>query len=255
MTTPQASSPDKTAAERYFYSAASVLLLVLAVTGFQLFYFHGQAYPGRPLTPQIRPLVITHAVAMSVWMLLAVAQPLLVAQGKRRLHMAAGRAGALLAACLVVLGISLGIEAARVAPPGFMFGPMTAKQFMSVPVLSAVLFGIFVALGVLARKHAPAHRPAMFMASMTAVSAAVSRIDFFNHLFAGSVFERIFGVSFFSLVVAGLFFLAKCVVFRRFDRWFGAALAVLALWLFAMTQLAPTPAWDSVAVWLLGLRG
>jgi len=55
---------------RWFYSVTSLGLLALMFVGFQLFYLHGQAYPGRPLTPPIRTLVITHACLMTLWMLL-----------------------------------------------------------------------------------------------------------------------------------------------------------------------------------------
>src|SRR4051794_11127188 len=102
-----AASSSKPTAERYFYSIATVLLLGLTLIGFQLFYFHGKAYPGRPLTPPIKPLIITHGVAMLFWMLLAITQPVLVASGNRRVHMALGKVSAILAACLVVLGIKL----------------------------------------------------------------------------------------------------------------------------------------------------
>lgn len=47
----------KPAAERYFYAIATDLLLVLVV-GFQLFYFHGRMYPGQPLIPPIKGLMI-----------------------------------------------------------------------------------------------------------------------------------------------------------------------------------------------------
>ena len=244
-------SSRKTAAERFFYSAAAVLLLVLTVTGFQLFYFHGQAYPGRPLTPPIRTLVITHGIAMSVWILFSIVQPFLIATGGRRRHMALGRIAAVFAIVLVVLGVKLGIESARVAPPGMMFGPLTPKQFMAVPVLTAILFGIFVAIGVLARKRPAVHRPMMFMATMTAAGAAISRIDFLNHLYAGTVFERIFGILFFTVVIAGAVLLAKCLVFRAFDRWLAAGFGVLTLWLLLITHGAPTAAWDSIAGLLL----
>ena len=56
MNTAPTTSFGKPAAERYFYSVATALLLVLTVVGFQLFYFHGQAYPGHPLTPPIKTL-------------------------------------------------------------------------------------------------------------------------------------------------------------------------------------------------------
>ena len=107
-------TPPKPAAERYFYFIATALLLVLTVIGFQLFYFHGQAYPGRPLTPPIKNLVITHGLAMSLWMLLALVQPFLVASGNRRLHMMVGRGAAVIAVGLVVLGFRLGVASASV---------------------------------------------------------------------------------------------------------------------------------------------
>jgi hypothetical protein len=169
--------PTKTkpAVERYFYSIATVLLLVLTIAGFQHFYFHGKAYPGRPLTPPIKTLIITHGVAMSLWMMLAIVQSLLVAGGNRRLHMTLGRIAAVLAAGLVVLGIKLGIESTRVSPPDLMHGPLTPKQFMAVPVLDAVLFALYVAVGVWWRKRSEIHRPMMFLASLTAVAAAICR--------------------------------------------------------------------------------
>ncbi len=115
--------PNKPFVERYFYSVATILLLVLTVVGFQLFYFHGKAYPDRPLTPPIKALVITHGMAMSLWMLLAIIQPLLVAGGNRRAHMALGKVMTVIAVCLTVLGMKLGIASCKVAPPDLMYGP------------------------------------------------------------------------------------------------------------------------------------
>jgi hypothetical protein len=223
----------------------------LTLVGFQLFYFHGRAYPGRPLTPPIKSLIITHGVAMLLWVLLAIVQPSLVAGGKRRLHLTLGKVAAVIAACLVVLGFKLGVAATKVSPPDLMHGPLTPKQFMAVPVLSIVLFALFVAAGVFWRKRPDIHRPLMFLATMTAVGAAIARIDFFNHLYAGTVWQKLFGDLFFTPVIAGLFLVAKCVVFRKFDRWFAAGCAILTLWCLMIIQGAPTRAWDAIASFLL----
>jgi hypothetical protein len=196
-------------------------------------------------------LIITHGVAMLLWVLLAIIQPLLIASGHRRLHMALGKVAAVIAVCLVMLGIKLGVASTRVAPPDLMHGPLTPKQFMAVPVLSIVLFALFVAAGVLWRKRPDLHRPMMFMASMAVVGAAIARIDFFNHLYAGTVWQRLFGDLFFTPVIAGLFLIAKCVVFRKFDRWFALGFVVLTLWCLLIVQGAPTPAWDAIASLLL----
>lgn len=244
-------SQSKPATERYFYSAAILLLLGLTAVGFQLFYFHGQMYPGRPLTPPIKTLIITHGVAMLLWMLLSLAQPFLIAGGNRRAHMALGKVAAVLAVCLVVLGLKLGVAACKVAPADLMYGPLTPKQFMAVPVLNIALFALFVAAGVVWRKRPEIHKPMMFMATLTAVTAAIARIDFFNHLYAGTIWQRIFGDLFFALVVGAVFVTAKCVVFRKFDRWLAAGYGVMVVWFTMIAQAAPTPAWDSIASFLL----
>ncbi len=244
-------SSNKPVVERYFYFIAIALLLVLTVAGFQLFYFHGMAYPGRPLTPPIRSLVITHGVAMSLWMLLMLAQPFLIVSGNRRLHMALGKVAAVIAACLVGLGLKLGIASCKVSPPDLMHGPLTPKQFMLVPVGAIILFALFVVAGVWWRKRPEIHKPMMFLASLTAVGAAIARIDYFNHLYAGTVWQKIFGDLFFTLVVGAVLVIAKCVVFRKFDRWLAAGYGVLVLWCLMIAQGAMTPIWDKIASLLL----
>jgi hypothetical protein len=67
--------PKGSPQERWFYFAASVALLVLTFIGFRMFYLEGRAFPGRPLTPPIRGLLIAHGILMTVWILLAVVQP------------------------------------------------------------------------------------------------------------------------------------------------------------------------------------
>src|SRR3954464_13677761 len=98
---------------RWFYSVASLSLFVLMFIGFQLFYLQGKSFPGRPLTPPIRTLIIIHACLMTAWMLLAVGQPLLVGTRRKRVHMKLGVLGMVLAAGMVVAGVRIGIESAR----------------------------------------------------------------------------------------------------------------------------------------------
>ncbi len=250
-TTQKVLRPTKPIHERYFYSIATAALLVLTVVGFHLFYFRGQMYPGRPLTPPIKTLVITHGVAMSLWMLLAIFQPLLVASNNRKVHMNLGKVAAVIAACLVVLGFKLGIASNKVTPPDMMFGPLTPKQFLSVPILDITLFAIFVAIGVWFRKRAEIHRPMMFMATLAAVGAAIARIDYLNNLYRGTIWDKGFSLFFFTVVAGAVFLIAKCVVFRKIDRWFATAFAGMVVWFWMATQVATTGAWDAVAGFLL----
>lgn len=246
-----AAKPGKPTTERYFYPFATLLLLVLTVVGFQLFYFHSQMYPGRPITPPIKTLIITHGVAMSLWMLLAIIQPFLVAGGNRKLHMALGKVAAVIAACLVVLGVKLGVASCKVAPPDLMYGPLTPKQFLIVPVGDIALFALFVTAGVSFRKRPDIHKPLMFLATLAAVGAAISRMDFLNHIYTGTIWEKLFGFFFFTVVASAVFFIAKCLVFRKFDRWFAIGFGVMAAWFLMVTQGAMTPVWDAIATCLL----
>src|SRR6185295_8722883 len=106
MSTPTSHLPNA-ASSRWFYSLASLSLLVLMFIGFQLFYLQGKSFPGRPLTPPIRTFIIVHGSLMTAWMLLAVVQPLLVGTGRKRLHMKFGMFGVALAASMILVGVRI----------------------------------------------------------------------------------------------------------------------------------------------------
>ncbi len=236
---------------RFFYTGAAVLLFALMLLGFQQFYLHGKAYPGRELTPPIRNLVILHGIGMSAWMLLFLVQPLLIVAGNRRIHMLLGKIGTVLAALVVFLGIRLGIESARVNPPDLRLWALSPKQFMAVPVLSIVVFGVLVAIGVWNRRRPEVHRPMMLLAVLAVVSAALDRIGAIKALYAGTVWGTLFG-PFFSTLVVGLFLLAvNWALTRSVDRWLAIGYAGLVMVSGLIMQLATTQAWDTFASFLL----
>ncbi|MFZ2170085.1 MAG: hypothetical protein WAW61_10660 [Methylococcaceae bacterium] len=236
---------------RLFYSGAAALLLVLMFLGFQQFYLHGKAYPNRELAPPIRTLLILHGIGMSAWVLLFFVQPLLIMTGNRRVHMMLGRIGAVLAACIVILGFRLGIEATQISPPDLIIWGLTPKQFMAVPIIGIMIFAGYVITGVWNRRRPEMHRPMMLLATLAAIPAAVSRIDFINVLYHGTVWETVFG-PFFGTLVAGVFLLViKWLLTRSLDRWFALGYAGLAVSSALIMQLATTQAWDHFANYLL----
>lgn len=236
---------------RLYYSSAALLLLALTFVGFQLFFTHGRAYPGRELAPPIRTLLVLHGVGMSAWLLLFLVQPLLVVARRVRLHRTVGVFGAGLALAVSVLGWRTGIESARIAPPELRIWGFTAQQFMIVPLVSIVLFAGFVALGIWTRNRPAAHRPMLLMATLAAMPAAISRIDALNALYVGTVSERLFGPFFMTLVVGAVLLAVRCLLTRSFDRWFAAGFGALVVASFGMVQLAPTDLWASVSTALL----
>jgi hypothetical protein len=248
---PRVKAPAKPKRGRLFYSGAAALLLVLMLLGFQQYYLHGKAFPDRAIAPPLRTLILVHATAMTAWVVLFLLQPLLIANGSRRVHMAVGRFGAALAACMVVLGLWLGIQAARLTPPEVRIWGVTPKQFMAVPVLTIVIFGLFVAVGVNYRRRPDVHRPMMLMATLIAIPAAVARIGPLNGLYEGTAWQTIFGPFLWTLVIATLLLVVKWLMTRSLDRWLAIGYSCLVASCLLVWRFATTDAWDRCATLLL----
>jgi hypothetical protein len=246
---PEKSSPKDPA--RFFYAGAAFVLLVLAFLGFQQFYLHGKAYPGRPLTPPIRNVLIAHGIAMTAWMLLLVIQPLLIANRHYRVHMRLGKIGAVLAAGIVFLGWSVAVGAAKVNPPDLQLWGLAPKQFLAIPVSAIVMFAGYVAIGLWNRRRPEVHRPMMLLGTLTASVAAIDRISAITHFYAHNVWGAIFGPFFASTVIGAAFLLVKWALTRTFDRTYAVGFAVLAVVGPLTMKLATTQAWDGFAGFLL----
>ena len=236
---------------RLFYAGAAVLLLFLMFLGFQQFYLHGRAFPNRPLTPAIRTLLITHGIALSLWVLLLLVQPVLVVTRRYRVHMAVGTFGAVLAICIVVLGLNLSIDWARLDPARMAPWSMTAKQFMAVPFISMPIFGGFVATGILNRRRPDIHRPMMLLATLTVISAATDRTPAIVSLFERTVWGTTFGPFFPPLVLGALLLMVKCALTRSFDRYFAAGWLGLVVADAGIMKLATAQTWDGIASFLI----
>jgi hypothetical protein len=229
-----------------------VLLLGLVLAGFSKFYLHGQSYPGRPIPPPIRTLVIAHGVAMTAWMGLFVVQSLLILGRRWPVHAILGGIGAGLAAILVVLGLKLGIEAMRITPPEVRIWGLAPRQFLAVPVVSILIFGGCVAAAIACRNRPAWHKPLMLLAMLAAVPAAVSRIGPLSALYQGTAMEWALGPFFMTTVLGAALVLVKWAWERKFDRVLGLGYVALTLAFAAIVHGAKTGAWDAVAGMLLG---
>ena len=88
-------------AERRFYSFMAILMIVLMLIGFApSFYLRGYVTFPRP-NPTITPAILLHGATFTLWMLVFWAQTVLVAAGRRDVHMKLGVAGMALAVLLV----------------------------------------------------------------------------------------------------------------------------------------------------------
>ncbi len=234
-------------AARFFYPLTCLILFALAIIGFGRFFVNGQAYPGREIAPPIKTLVIVHGIAMTLWMIVLMVQPALIFLRKHRLHMALGKFAAALAAVIVVLGLMVGVRSAIVTPSEAIIWGLSPKQFMAVPVLSVLIFGAFIALGVYFRRKPAIHRNMMLLGTLSIMAAPVSRIDTLNNFYVGGVWEKWFGPFFMTLLLSAALLLVRSALTRSIDRIFAGGVAILIASSIFIMQIAPTRAWDAFA--------
>ena len=140
--------------------------------GFARSYYlsHWLTPPAR--TPEITPLLHIHAIVFTLWILLQVVQPALIAGGRVGIHRKLGWFGAALAVMVWLLGNSASIEAMKVGYKGL--GDPYA--FYAITFFSMQAFAIVVALGILRRGDADAHKRLMLLSSAAILEAAVGRL-------------------------------------------------------------------------------
>ena len=176
LTKTPAPAPSVRRRDRLFYGAVAVALALTVVAGFGPTYYF-RMVGGSPLRTlsggPVTLLVHTHAVLFTAWVLLFVAQTVLIAQHKVAMHRYLGAVGAGLACLMVVTGASVAIhQAARgVAPAGF-----DPYEFLMIPLSDVLLFGGFVAAALRLRANREAHKRLMLLAYVSIVTAAIGRL-------------------------------------------------------------------------------
>jgi len=136
------------------------------------------------------PIVLhMHAVAMGSFLLLLLAQTVMVATGRETLHKQVGIAAFVLVPALVVIGIALAPtmyyqtwEALQVAPASAR-GTLQQVLYIREDVLllqisAGVLFAIFIWIALSARvKNSDLHKRMMFLATAVPLGASIDRMD------------------------------------------------------------------------------
>jgi hypothetical protein len=235
--------------ERVFYLLSGCLLLVIVAMGFQKFYLHGRASTGGPVTPQIVPLVFLHGVAMSAWIIAFVVQSSLIVSGNRKLHMSLGIVGMVLAAFLVIVGVTTAIASVHYNPDGYK-DLWSARRFLSFMLTNIWGFGILVAIGLKFRSRPEIHRPMMLLATLfVAGPAGFFRIP----LISGPIMAVIHTIfaPWVPMLILGVFLvLIKWLMTRTWDRYFMLGFLGIIVACVLQAFVANTALWYHVAGWV-----
>lgn len=233
------------ASDRVFYSGMAIAMALTVFAGFAPSYYLRWLADGPATTVSGAPvtsLIHLHGAVFSAWVVLFLVQTALVARRRVRLHRKLGIAGAVLAAVMVVVGISTALASARAgsAPPG-----VDPLAFLVVPLFDILLFAGFVTAAVVARRNKEAHKRLMLLAYVSIMAAAVARLP--GVLPLGPL--AFFGLT----LVFVLFGVAYDLISRRRVHkvyvWGGLLLAAAAP---GRLVLSGTEVWLGIAGWLVG---
>jgi hypothetical protein len=123
------------------------------------------------------PLVVhLHAAAFVSWVVLLMAQSLLIRTGQRQIHRLLGIAAIGLAVIMLILGPAVAITIQRMqrgmAHPSPVFGN---PAFLAVQLGGILAFAIMVTSGFLLRNKPSAHRRLMLLATLSISDAGLAR--------------------------------------------------------------------------------
>lgn len=169
-------------AERAFYLAMALVLLVFVGWGFSASFYL------RPFGASVPPtsldgtgpgwwLFVAHGGVFTAWLLLFVAQTALVGSRQLRLHRAIGRNAYWLYALVVATGLLVTFYGARY---GFHIPGLDRQTFAAVPFFTILAFAILAWSGLAERSDVQRHKRLMLLAMIALSDAGLGRIAFFR---------------------------------------------------------------------------
>jgi hypothetical protein len=224
--------------DRRFFTGMAALCALTVFLGFAPTYYLKAPFGAPPLPG----LLHLHGFLFSAWILLFLAQTLLVSARRTDLHMRLGVLTAVVGALLPLAAFPVAIWSARrgFTPPG---GP-PPLVFLAVPMADLVVFAALLGAGLYWRRTPETHKRLMLMATISILTPAIARLP---HVAAAGP------AAFLGLTDL---FVVACLVYDKVTRgrvhpafWAGA------IWLLvsqpARILISGTSAWLSFAGWLI----
>jgi uncharacterized membrane protein YozB (DUF420 family) len=227
-------------ADRRFYATMSVVAAAVIVAGFANTYAP-KVISGSAPVPAIIHL---HAVLFACWLVLFVAQTLLVVRGQVLAHSRLGYAGMVLAGLMLATGLAAAIDSARAGHkgiPGVEFP--TREGFLWLNVASVCVFSALVAAGWWWRRRPQAHKRLMLAATVAGLMPpGISRLPGV----AGHD-GAIAGLAIAFLLVGPVYDVATR---RRIHPAYAGLLLAILIVPPVVLHLSGTEAWHAVAAWM-----
>jgi FtsH-binding integral membrane protein len=222
------------APDRRFFTAMAAIALIAAFAGFAPTYYLKAYFEA----PALKPWVHVHAALFTIWVLLLLVQTQLIRTGQFYWHRALGQAALTIAILMVVTGILVIVSKPR---------PTAASRaFIFTPLLTLILFPLFVAAALRFRRDAATHKRLMLLATMMLLSAATQRVLLF---FGVNPLPYLHHVATYVLILVPLaiYDFARLGRLHAATAWGGGILIAR----HGLHELvADTPQWQAAAAWL-----
>lgn len=185
--------------DRLFYTGMNLYVATVVFAGFARTYYLSHWFDPPPRTPPMSPLLHIHAFCFTLWIILTVVQPALIAGGSRRLHHRLGWFAAAVAILVWLLGNIVSAQSIKIGYRA-MGDPYA---FYTITFFSMQAFGIIVLAAIVKRREAETHKRLMLLSSAAVLEAAFGRLPL-------HVIEIAAPVSFYVgselIILAGIFY-------------------------------------------------
>ena len=236
--------------EHNFFAALAILMAVVVAIGFSRTFFLRPWFPEAQHLAAPETFFLVHGVVFSAWMLLFVAQALLIRSGRTQAHQQLGMLGMGIATAVVIYGCWGALIAAS-RRGGFIGVSMPPTVFLAIPIFDMLLFGGLVGLAYRKRRDPQSHKRLMVIATINLLEAAFVRLT------PSWVVDVIGPLANFWL--SDLFLLA--LVF--WDLGWARRLHPVTLWAGLVTvasqplrfAVGGTDIWGTIASWAIGSSG
>jgi hypothetical protein len=255
-------TPRAHAIDRWIYVSTTALFIAIILTGFIPDSLEKIAAVRAGHRPPFPIVLHMHAVLMASFMTLLFTQTVLMATGRRELHMKVGLAAFVIAPALVLVGIFLvptmyhqtsdALRAATApAVRDKLHKALLAKDnIMLLQFRIALLFPLLLALGLRARTFdAGLHKRLMILASAIPLGAGIDRIEWLPGTLPASPLSS----DLYMLAALSPMFIWDVIRNRRIHRayWMWAALTLpVALVVYRAWN---TPWWHAMAHRIMGV--
>ena len=227
--------------EKRIYLATAILFPLVVLIGFGRTYYLKGFTSAPPLASYI---VHIHAVLMTAWVTLFIAQVFLIRTKNIKVHQKLGMLSIGLGVLIVISGFFTAIAAAKngavSTPPG-----IERLSFMIVPMFDLLMFVILFGAAIYYRKRAANHKRLMLLTAINFMPPAIARFPIEGWLALGPIV--FFGIP--TLII--IFALAYDRLQQgKFNKIFVYGSLLLIISYPLRLTISGTETWMAIAAWL-----